>query len=112
MVRETGGRSADAIVPFGTVSAGRPGAASRTVIDQGRRYVSIALSCFYCGHSCSDVRVVGSSRPTGRMLRAAYAEVAADLAPTWDDHGQPRCPRCRAKLFMEPVETRRTYANP
>jgi hypothetical protein len=82
------------------------------VIDQDRRYVSIALSCFYCGHSCPDVRVAGSSRPTGRMLRAAYADIPVDVAPTWDDHGQPRCPRCRAKLFMEPVETRRAYANP
>lgn len=81
-------------------------------LHRDTRYVSIALTCFYCGHSCPDVRVPGTARPTTRALRQAYASVVPESAPTWDDHGQPRCPRCRAKLFIEPVETRRVYASP
>lgn len=31
--------------------------------------------------------------------------------PAWDAHGQPRCPRCRAKLFMEVVATSRLHVD-
>ncbi len=74
------------------------------------RYVTIELTCFSCGHGCADVRVPGTSLPTNRALRAAYARSAAAVAPEWDAHGQPRCPRCRAKMFIESSERRRVYA--
>ena len=48
-------------------------------------------------------------RPTLRELRAAYAAAPGTVAPAWDAHGQPRCPRCAAKLFMEVVATSRLH---
>ena len=77
--------------------------------DTDGRYVTIELTCFYCGHGCSDVRVPGASRPTNRALRAAYAATPGAILPEWDTHGQPRCPRCQAKLFMEQSERRRAH---
>lgn len=78
--------------------------------DTDVRYVTVELSCFYCGHGCSVVRVPGTARPTNRELRAACAETAAMHGPAWDAHGQPRCPRCDAKLFIERSEHRRAYS--
>ena len=55
---------------------------------------------------------IAGGRPTRAQLRAAYAAAPGVVAPAWDAHGQPRCPRCAAKLFMEVVETSRLYAEP
>ncbi len=82
----------------------------RAVNDVDVRYVTVELSCFYCGHSCSVVRVPGTERPTNHALRAACAEAGTARAPAWDAHGQPRCPRCNAKLFIERSEQRRAYS--
>lgn len=49
------------------------------------------------------------SRPTPTQLRAAYAAAPGTVAPDWDAHGQPRCPRCAAKLFMEVVAMSRLH---
>jgi hypothetical protein len=59
------------------------------------------LSCIYCGHGLGEVPVPRGRRPTGAELRAAYAAAPDAVSPTWDAHGSPRCPRCRALLFVE-----------
>jgi DNA-directed RNA polymerase subunit RPC12/RpoP len=59
------------------------------------------LSCLYCGHTLGEVRVPRGRRPTNIDLRAAYAATPDVLAPAWDAHGAPRCPRCAARLFVE-----------
>jgi transposase-like protein len=73
------------------------------------RVMTLELSCLSCGHSCADVRVPLRRRPDDRDLRAAYAE-ADGPRPDWDAHGRPRCPRCRARLFIERSEGQRIYA--
>jgi hypothetical protein len=71
-----------------------------------RLVLKIELNCFYCGHSCAEVKVRTSGRPSYREIRAAYAEAPAPSAPDWDAHGAPRCPRCRGKLFIEESDRR------
>jgi len=73
------------------------------------RVMTIELSCLSCGHSCADVRVPLQRRPTNAGIRAAY-DGTTGPCPTWDAHGQPRCPRCRARLFIERSERQRIYA--
>lgn len=71
-----------------------------------RRIARVELSCLYCGHALGDVRVAAGRRPTNAELRAAYASSPSVTPPAWDAHGEPRCPRCRARLFMEMTERR------
>ena len=59
------------------------------------------LTCLYCGHTLREISVARGHRPTNSELRAAYADAPGELAPDWDAHGSPRCPRCRARLFLE-----------
>lgn len=59
------------------------------------------LTCLYCGHALGEVPVPRGRRPTDAELRAAYAAVPDAIAPAWDAHGTPRCPRCAARLFIE-----------
>lgn len=66
----------------------------------------IELTCFYCGHSCGELKVRTAGRPTYGAIRAAYGENGSASAPDWDAHGQPRCPRCRGKLFVEENDRR------
>lgn len=73
------------------------------------RVTTIELTCLSCGHSCADVRVPLQRRPTNADIKAAYDE-SAGPRPSWDAHGQPRCPRCRARLFIERSERQRIYA--
>jgi hypothetical protein len=63
------------------------------------------LYCYFCGHGCGEVIVPGSARrPSPVQLREAYATVSEPLAPTWDEGGQPMCPRCGGQLFLERYE--------
>lgn len=71
-----------------------------------RTYVRVELSCFYCGHSCGDIRVPVSERPSYRDIRGALETTPGAPALEWDAHGAPRCPRCRGKLFIEESERR------
>jgi anaerobic selenocysteine-containing dehydrogenase len=66
----------------------------------------VELSCLYCGHACGDVFVRTDGKPTYRDLRVAFAETTTAALPLWDAHGAPRCPRCRAKLFIAKSERR------
>lgn len=59
------------------------------------------LTCLYCGHGLGEVPVPRRRRPTRAELRAAYAAAPDAASPMWDAHGAPRCPRCRALLFVE-----------
>jgi hypothetical protein len=59
------------------------------------------LTCLYCGHTLGEISVARGHRPTNAELRAAYANAPDGQAPDWDAHGSPRCPRCRARLFLE-----------
>jgi hypothetical protein len=61
----------------------------------------VELTCLYCGHALGEVRVPRGGRPTNAELRAAYASEPDAIAPAWDAHGAPRCPRCAARLFIE-----------
>jgi hypothetical protein len=62
------------------------------------------LYCYFCGHGSGEVLTPsGAQRPSPEQLRAAYATVAEDVAPTWED-GQPRCPRCGGQMFLERFE--------
>ncbi len=71
----------------------------------------VELMCLYCGHALGDVTVAAGRRPTNVELRAAYASSPGVTPPAWDAHGEPRCPRCKAKLFMEMTARRaRMYA--
>ena len=71
-----------------------------------RTYVRVELSCFYCGHSCGDVRVPVSERPSYRDIKDALEGMPGAPEIEWDAHGAPRCPRCRGKLFIEESERR------
>lgn len=73
------------------------------------RRTRVSLSCLYCGHEVGDVITPAGRRPTLKELRATYAAAPEVVAPAWDAHGQPRCPRCAAKLFMEIAATSRPY---
>lgn len=70
------------------------------------RTLRIELTCLYCGHACGDVFVRTRGTPTYRDLRSAFAETTTATTPLWDAHGAPRCPRCRAKLFIQRAERR------
>ncbi len=59
------------------------------------------LTCLFCGHALGEVPVPRGRRPTNAELRAAYAASPDRIAPAWDAHGMPRCPRCAARLFIE-----------
>lgn len=72
----------------------------------------MALSCLYCGHEVGDVTTKAGRRPTLVELRAAYAAAPDIVAPAWDAHGKPRCPRCASNLFMELVATSRLHVEP
>jgi anaerobic selenocysteine-containing dehydrogenase len=73
-----------------------------------RLVLKVELTCLYCGHSCGEVKVRTSGRPTYRDIRQAFADAPTASVPDWDAHGAPRCPRCRGKLFIEESE-RRAY---
>ncbi len=64
------------------------------------------LTCLYCGHTLGEVSVPRGRRPTNAELRASYAAAPDAIAPGWDAHGAPRCPRCQARLFMELTDRR------
>ncbi len=72
--------------------------------------VRVELTCFYCGHDCGEFKLRTSGRPSYRALRAAIEQSGALNPPTWDDHGEPRCPRCGGKLFVEESDRRRPSA--
>jgi hypothetical protein len=61
----------------------------------------VELTCLYCGHALGEVLVPRGRRPTNAELRGAYASEPDAIAPAWDAHGAPRCPRCAARLFIE-----------
>lgn len=65
--------------------------------------VRIELSCMSCGHSTSEVVVAGSARPTFREIRLAYEAKGNQGGPLWIGD-QPRCARCRGRLFMDGLE--------
>jgi len=71
-----------------------------------RSQMRAELTCLYCGHSLGDVSVPRGHRPTNAELRAAYAAAPDAIAPGWDAHGTPRCPRCQASLFIELTDRR------
>ena len=73
-----------------------------------RTYIRVELSCFYCGHSCGDIRVPVSDRPSYRDIKATLETMPDAPELEWDAHGAPRCPRCRGKLFIEESERRVT----
>jgi anaerobic selenocysteine-containing dehydrogenase len=73
---------------------------------RGQVTVRIELTCLYCGHACGDVFVRTAGTPTYLELRAAFTETTTTVTPLWDAHGAPRCPRCRAKLFIAKSERR------
>ena len=63
------------------------------------------LYCYFCGHGSGEVLVATTARrPTPEQLRAAYAGASGPLSPTWDQGGQPICPRCGGQLFLERYE--------
>ncbi len=70
----------------------------------------VELTCFYCGHGFGEFKVRSSGRPTYRDLRAAVEQAAVANPPAWDEHGEPRCPRCDGKLFIEESDRRLTAA--
>lgn len=72
--------------------------------------IRVELTCFYCGHGFGEFKVRCSGRPTYRDLRSAVEQAAVANPPAWDDHGEPRCPRCRGKLFIEESDRRLTAA--
>lgn len=80
-----------------------------TAVHPAPRRSRVSLGCLYCGHEVADVITNAARRPTNAELRAAYAAAPDVAAPAWDAHGQPRCPRCAAKLFMEIVATSRLH---
>lgn len=69
------------------------------------------LTCLYCGHALGEIPVTRGHRPTNAELRAAYVGAPDRPAPVWDAHGSPRCPRCRARLFIE-LSHVRPYGRP
>lgn len=76
------------------------------VIAAPELLVRVELTCFYCGHSCGEFKVRSSGRPTYADLRSAVEESATRQPPGWDAHGEPRCPRCGGKLFVEESDRR------
>ncbi|HZP97547.1 MAG TPA: hypothetical protein VFC31_14610 [Candidatus Limnocylindria bacterium] len=74
--------------------------------------VRVELTCFSCGHGCGEVEVRSRGRPTYRELRAAVGEIAMANPPTWGPHGEPRCPRCGGRLFVEEGDRRSAPARP
>ncbi len=68
--------------------------------------VRVELTCFYCGHSYGEFKVRTSGRPTYADLRGAIEQAATANPPSWDGRGEPRCPRCRGKLFVEESDRR------
>jgi DNA-directed RNA polymerase subunit RPC12/RpoP len=68
--------------------------------------VRVELTCFYCGHGYGEFKVRTTGRPTYRDLRRAIEEAAPANPPAWDERGEPRCPRCGGKLFVEESDRR------
>lgn len=73
------------------------------------RHVTVELVCLACGHGCAEIRITRGHELARRELRAAYASVDG-ARPEWDAHGEPRCPRCRARLFIDWSARQPTYA--
>lgn len=72
--------------------------------------VRVELTCFYCGHGYGEFKVRTTGRPTYRDLRRAIEQAATANPPDWDERGEPRCPRCGGKLFVEESDRRRSPA--
>lgn len=84
----------------------------RTIAEEpAPRATYVELTCLFCGHSVPEVRVRGGRRPTPADLRAAYAAARIAAGPEWDAHGEPRCPRCGAKLFIEVTRRLRIFSD-
>lgn len=80
------------------------------VVAAPRKAIRVELACFYCGHTCGEVRVPATDKPTYHDIRHALETTPGAPDLEWDAHGSPRCPRCRGKLFIEESE-RRVYAS-
>jgi hypothetical protein len=68
--------------------------------------VRAELHCYFCGHSLGEVLVASRGRPTNAQLREAYGAQRPEAGPLWAGD-KPRCPRCRAQLFLEHFEPAR-----
>ena len=68
------------------------------------------FTCLYCGHDAGEVELRSADRPSYREVRRALAVAPTNAGPAWDAHGEPRCPRCRAKLFVQRAVRRRFVA--
>lgn len=68
--------------------------------------VRAELYCYFCGHGLGEVFVPGRGRPTNVQLKDAYTAQHPQGGPVWSGES-PRCPRCRAQLFLEHVERTR-----
>ncbi len=80
--------------------------AMNATLSAAELVIRVELTCFYCGHSFGEFKVRTVGRPTFRDLRAAVERAAVANPPAWDQHGEPRCPRCRGKLFVEESDRR------